>query len=364
VEVSPHKEETESQRRRKILLEAVGVWVLSVLLIAGFGVLANFIPFISENLLAFVAATFLYLPAWVLWKRHVGLQAYGLTAKPVVAGVLHLIAVIAITFPPFIWGWSIFQSEIKDNQVILDIDRMNRFDRNLEGRPELPLSTEHLHVWIEREQLFLAWASESPIDVSMALQVTKGAPVNDARGLSIHPDGLRYGDRGRLEVKMSGDIRWTRPNAGGISLPLDRTKKITLSTTAPILLGRWKIDSDAPVSTSRTSWWWLLMWLNQLILVALPEEWFFRGYLQKRLDEVWIPKWHILGTQLGWGWLASSLMFALGHLVHNPSPHRLAVFFPSLLFGWLRARTDSVLASTGYHAACNVLAQALVYTLV
>ena len=33
----------------------------------------------------------------------------------------------------------------------------------------------------------------------------------------------------------------------------------------------------------------------------------------------------------------------------------LAVFFPSLVFGWLRERTGTIVAPTLYHAACNIM---------
>jgi membrane protease YdiL (CAAX protease family) len=35
------------------------------------------------------------------------------------------------------------------------------------------------------------------------------------------------------------------------------------------------------------------------------------------------------------------------------------VFFPSLLFGWLRARTGGIGAGTAYHASCNLFASLL-----
>ena len=40
-------------------------------------------------------------------------------------------------------------------------------------------------------------------------------------------------------------------------------------------------------------------------------------------------------------------------------PSRLAVFFPALVFGWLRRRTGGVGAPVVFHAACNVFASAL-----
>ena len=38
---------------------------------------------------------------------------------------------------------------------------------------------------------------------------------------------------------------------------------------------------------------------------------------------------------------------------------RLGVFFPGLLFGWLQARTNALLAPILFHAACNITFLAL-----
>jgi membrane protease YdiL (CAAX protease family) len=99
--------------------------------------------------------------------------------------------------------------------------------------------------------------------------------------------------------------------------------------------------------------------LGQLVIIALPEEAFFRGYLQSRFDEVWPPAWRIGGARVGAGLLVTSAIFALGHLATIHSPARLAVFFPALLFGWLRARTGGIGASVVYHAMCNLFSEAL-----
>lgn len=99
--------------------------------------------------------------------------------------------------------------------------------------------------------------------------------------------------------------------------------------------------------------------LGQILVIALPEEAFYRGYLQTSLDEAWPPHWRIFGARVGRGILFASILFALGHVATEPNPNRLAVFFPSLLFGWLRARTGGIGASLGYHAACNIFASLL-----
>jgi len=103
---------------------------------------------------------------------------------------------------------------------------------------------------------------------------------------------------------------------------------------------------------------WLLS-LNQLIVIAIPEELFFRGYLLSRLEERWPSRRRLLGAPVGLALLVSSALFALGHLVVIPNPQRLAVFFPALVFGWMRARTGSIAAGAAFHALCNLFSDVL-----
>lgn len=93
-----------------------------------------------------------------------------------------------------------------------------------------------------------------------------------------------------------------------------------------------------------------LLVLSQLLVVALPEEFFFRGFLQGRLREVFSAPA---------AWLGQAVLFALGHYLVTFDPSALAVFFPGLLFGLLRAQTGSVLAGTLLHAMCNILIDVL-----
>jgi membrane protease YdiL (CAAX protease family) len=99
--------------------------------------------------------------------------------------------------------------------------------------------------------------------------------------------------------------------------------------------------------------------VGQLALIALPEEVFYRGYLQTRFDDAWPQRVRILGASVGPSLLVTSVIFAIGHLLTIHDPGRLAVFFPSLLFGWLRARTGGVGASIAFHASCNLFSATL-----
>jgi len=78
--------------------------------------------------------------------------------------------------------------------------------------------------------------------------------------------------------------------------------------------------------------------------VAFSEEFFYRGYMTLRFEERWGPVRSAL---------AAAALFALGHLL-TPAPWRLAVFFPALLFAWLRNRTGTIVGASVAHFLCNV----------
>jgi membrane protease YdiL (CAAX protease family) len=83
---------------------------------------------------------------------------------------------------------------------------------------------------------------------------------------------------------------------------------------------------------------------RQAILVALPEEVFFRGYLYDAFEEKgWEPV------------TASSLLFAAGHLAIHVSAYRALTFFPALVFGWARKKTGNIYVPVFLHLLYNLL---------
>ena len=103
----------------------------------------------------------------------------------------------------------------------------------------------------------------------------------------------------------------------------------------------------------------IVLLLSQILVVAIPEEIFFRGYLMSRFEERWPSRARLLGAAVGWPLLLSSLLFAFGHFVVDLAPARLAVFFPALVFGWMRSRSGSIAPAALFHALCNVLSETL-----
>lgn len=104
----------------------------------------------------------------------------------------------------------------------------------------------------------------------------------------------------------------------------------------------------------------LLDVVTQVLVVALAEEVYFRGYLQERIDRVVPPaRLRIFGVPFGRAVILTSVVFALAHFVGEYRFDRLGPFFPGLVFGLLRARTGTVIGAVGYHAFCNILSDVL-----
>jgi uncharacterized protein len=99
---------------------------------------------------------------------------------------------------------------------------------------------------------------------------------------------------------------------------------------------------------------------GQLIVVALPEEAFFRGFVQTRLTDAFPATRRVFGVRISAPALfVQAGLFALVHVIVTPDPARLAVFFPGLLFGVLREWRGGIGAALVYHALSNVFAEVL-----
>ncbi len=103
----------------------------------------------------------------------------------------------------------------------------------------------------------------------------------------------------------------------------------------------------------------LLTFIEQTLFIALPEEFFYRGWMLSVFSKRWPAKRRLWGAPFGKAVLFCSLLFALGHLAAIPAPFRLAVFFPSLLFCWMRLKRGSLIAPIFFHGLSNALAALL-----
>jgi hypothetical protein len=97
----------------------------------------------------------------------------------------------------------------------------------------------------------------------------------------------------------------------------------------------------------------------QLFFVAIPEEFFYRGYFQTRLNEVFPRHLMVFGVPMGWGAVLAAVFFAFGHSIVEVQWWHFATFFPGLAFAWMREKTGGVIAGAFFHAWCNVAVASL-----
>jgi uncharacterized protein len=101
--------------------------------------------------------------------------------------------------------------------------------------------------------------------------------------------------------------------------------------------------------------------VSQMIVVGLPEEALFRGYLYTRLIDASTGEMRVLGVRIfPLALVTQAVLFALIHFAIDFQMTRLAVFFPALLFGWLRSWRRGLGATIVFHAFCNIYSDILV----
>lgn len=119
-------------------------------------------------------------------------------------------------------------------------------------------------------------------------------------------------------------------------------------------------DYWVPAGTASVGIPLLKVIVYNIAVVSFFEELFFRGYLYERFEEAsrclfeedrlifWVPV------------AATAFLFGAAHVAVDLDPARMSVFFPALLFGWLRAKTGSLIAPILSHATANVVFEVLV----
>lgn len=98
----------------------------------------------------------------------------------------------------------------------------------------------------------------------------------------------------------------------------------------------------------------VLQGLYQLLCVGFAEEFFYRGYMQTRLNGLFDPeRFQLLGARFGWALPITAVLFTLGHSLVTLQWWQPFILFPALVFGWMRARTGNILAAALFHAFAN-----------
>lgn len=360
------------------------------------------VPAVTGWLQAGLAVVLLAAPTLALRGTGLAVDDLGVQLTPwprtaILAGLTML-----IVFPLFTMGFVWFQGQAVGRTGHLSLDGAARWPDSVEGAPvhPCPRPGAPVQVWVEARGLWIVGPVGHTLDASVTLPGTlpgtipgsgPGAPRAvrcraGGRPTVSHP--LPLSARFRLTGLTGGPAaapsgaaaptptpagnepapwRWQAPSAAGLWFPLGAAHRLRLHVrldgreTGFVTGARQDTQPPGPFS-ARRSWWWVLSFLIvHLGLVALPEEWFFRGYLQARLDARLGTPWSLLGARVGWGFILAAGAFALLHPILVPGFYRLAVFFPGLLFGWLRARGGNIGAAVLVHAGANLLQALLIH---
>jgi hypothetical protein len=110
----------------------------------------------------------------------------------------------------------------------------------------------------------------------------------------------------------------------------------------------------------------LALFLTYAIFVGFGEEILYRGYMQSRLNEVFGKPYHFFGVSYGWGAILTALFFGLTHvgilrwILELSTGITLAwgfwTIFNGLVFGYVREKSGSILASALLHGLPQAIA--------
>ena len=334
------------------------------LITVGLGWAQGWIGWLGGYVLFLVALSFIYLPTEWLSRRGEDLHQFGIGNGKIGPALKQTFRVSIFILPLYLVGFHWWNGSQHTN---LNQRSFLRWSEELRESPfSKQLQMGEIQVYTQLNRVSWRWRlkpHEKNIHFKWTLPTSSKIKwVGRSRGIHISSDEDSQDKQKTINIKglNSGFLSALTDT---IQFSLDAKIDHQSIDSQRVRTGALRSAQDLPFQAHRSIWWIFYLALVQFFLVALPEEVFYRGYLQTRFDRLIGRDRSVFGVDFNWeSTLLCSGLFALAHLMTIPHPARLAVFFPSLLFGWLRARTDSVLACTMYHAACNVLAQALAYT--
>jgi hypothetical protein len=342
---------------RNEILRALAIVFGATLALA---VVQRTLPFTAPYMQVGLALILLQAPSWVYSRDLAKQAALGMRFGPWLRETKTALITMAVVFPIFVGGYHLLQTEILDHRAVWSTDQLARWDESLEYAPNdvcAHAAEGRASSWLQGSSIWLV----APSRGALTVQVKSDPPIRQGREITCLPNGPRVSDA----VVASDQGVFSLGEGQGIWVSLGQRTDFALDVrhngtplAADLLrlgAGASTPDSAGGFASERSHWWLLTFVLVHLGLVAFPEEWFFRGYLMSRLDQWSPPRVRLLGVKVGWGLVLSALAFALLHPILLPGAHRLLVFFPALLFGWLRAKTGNVGAAILVHAGANVL---------
>jgi membrane protease YdiL (CAAX protease family) len=331
------------------------VWTLYGLTLAitlGLTLMQGAVGWIRGYITTIVAFAFIFLPMELLHRRGLEPADFGIHSRQRFRAVRNALLVMGVCFPAYAIGYHVWQTQWLDRELAIAEARYDQWPSTVQDPPRLQaVAPGDVWFFTTPDRLWLNW--HLPKGQRFEARLTSDAPMRaQGKGTRLIENGatVRGSASGRVAFKTKGSTIRLEAKADGTLLPAERLR-----------LGTALVRADGnPFEAERSYWWLFNLIMLQLLLVALPEELFYRGYLQTRLDGMVGRERMVFGVSVNvTSIVLTSALFALGHIITIWHPARLAVFFPSLIFGWMRRATGGILAPILFHAACNLLVDIL-----
>jgi membrane protease YdiL (CAAX protease family) len=361
--------ELERPERSRRWRELGIIYLIMTLGTVGVDQLANVWPLFSSISVLIVALGFIFLPTEWLLSRGESPHLFGIGGradKPKIVErgsqrawrcTKQALWISALIFPLFILGNHAWRG-LNGQEVHPSSRAFTRWDEQVRGLSNRSLSSGEVNLSASSDRIKLKWRLK-PNERTFTAQLRIDAQakvISKSRNIKVIPP---KSDQRLWQISgaRQGYILFTSP-----AYQLDLQGKID-QKVLPLQRYSWgeyhNMSDQIPPLTRHFEWLWSIFFI-QLFLVGLPEEIFYRGYLQTRLDSLVGRDQLVFGVAFNWtSTILCSGLFALAHIATIPHPARLAVFFPSLLFGWMRRAYSDTLTPAIFHALCNVLSQIL-----
>lgn len=356
-----------------IFREVFQTFFVVLVVIIAFAMSAGLIPFVAELLYAIVAFVFIKAAQRMMDKRELSSESCGITWKRFGNGLLWGLGATLITLPLFVAGFVFWETNVLDRKFEFDTENYWHWPISIEGEPKDWGQDAGVWVWSEKQVLNIGIRNHGQPNNRIILSSTEPFVPKTRGSIVVTPmesEDLSQAQRSWSFVPASrgrGVIRVSGTHDVQIRVqPLVET-----NPTWPLYEGRNQKElKDSTLDLERGLWWIALWVATQFLLIAYPEEYFYRGWMQSRLQLAFENRAKERGKEpfsfFGFtpAIFLSSFLFGIGHLLVPIGGvwlvQRMSVFFPSLIFGWLRHRTGSITAPVFYHACCNLMVLLLV----
>ncbi len=349
----------KNRGKKKILIEVVAMYAAAVLPVALLYPVRG-APFISTFIWPVALALQIYLPVWLYLHRNWNLSTLGLHFVNWRRSLRDALVAALLLFPPSIAGHHYWQKWLGRELYVSSLAlRQLPYSLRSHGQEGAKRSGKRVSITAEPDRPVLNFSARGD-GLFFRLIAKNGHLLFLGGNVSLSGPPIAK----VLELKGNSPELFfrVRTEAERVSVEIWRGERLLQSGEIGLGPGN-RPPASNPFSIERDYWWLLYLLIVQIFLVALPEELFYRGYILHRLDKIFPQRIPLpfSGLYITWGNVLTSALFALTHLLIGFSPHRLGVFFPSLIFGILRQRGGTLVGAVIFHAFSNILIKTLEY---